>query len=150
MIEAGRAHGTREEDLYGCLYFYLFDRLHLVLDRLQRWDISIHATPTPIPLAHVFVPQDLRFHRIEVANTVDYNYFGIETVLRSVVPLLHSRAGSAIIAYFMNWIEEHPAGSVTYLPVGMAVRMKLANDKRIDKVGLFFKFYSGYVLLKHL
>jgi len=137
MIAAGQAHGTRAEDIYGCLYFYLFDRLRLVKDRLRRWNITVNVSAAPIELVPMLVKPEIKFHRIEVANMVDYNYSGVDTILRKLSPLLHSRPGSTIISYFMNWIVEHPAGDVKHAPGGPAAMMAMAmNSKATKKVRL--------------
>jgi len=141
MIAAGQAHGTRAEDIYGCLYFYLFDRLRLVKERLQKWCIMVSVIAAPTDLVPMFVPPGFKFHRIDVANLVDYNYLGVEEVLRKLGPFLDSRAGSALIAYFMNWTAHHPAGDIKTSPRGRAVMMAMdMNGQGTAKVRFKFLF----------
>ncbi|RDB14687.1 hypothetical protein Hypma_016436 [Hypsizygus marmoreus] len=113
IIEAGTAHGAREEDIYGCLYFYLSDQLRLFAERIQQFRISFsvfafHATNLASlvrsnDLVSYNIPASIHFDRIEVSNILDDNYVGLDGVLKSWAPLLTKSGRATILGYFMNW-----------------------------------------------
>ncbi|KAK0475690.1 hypothetical protein EDD18DRAFT_1265999, partial [Armillaria luteobubalina] len=107
MFNAGKAHGTTEEDLIGCLFFYVKDQLVEFSKRLRRFKVQIYASDKdarqlPKTLkSHPAFPQS--FDRIEVSNITDKNYVGM-SVLSDWGPLLNkTNPHAAIIGLFMNW-----------------------------------------------
>ncbi|KAK0452836.1 uncharacterized protein EV420DRAFT_1558595 [Desarmillaria tabescens] len=107
MFNAGKAHGTTEEDLIGCLFFYVKDQLVEFSKRLRRFKIQIYSFDQdardllPTLKSSPSFPQ--RFDRIEVSNIVDKNYVGM-SVLTDWGPLLNeANPHAAIIGHFMNW-----------------------------------------------
>ncbi|KAK0488270.1 hypothetical protein EDD18DRAFT_1291619 [Armillaria luteobubalina] len=107
MFNAGKVHGTTEEDLIGCLFFYVKDQLVEFSKRLRRFKIQIYvfdedARQLPRTLrSHPAFPQS--FDRIEVSNITDKNYVGM-SVLSDWGPLLNkTNPHAAIIGLFMNW-----------------------------------------------
>ncbi|PBK87152.1 hypothetical protein ARMGADRAFT_939469 [Armillaria gallica] len=107
MFNAGKAHGTTEEDLFGCLFFYVKDQLVEFSKRLRRFKIQIYvsdedARQLPKTLnSHSTFPQS--FDRVEASNITDKNYVGM-SVLSDWGPLLNkANPHAAIIGLFMNW-----------------------------------------------
>ncbi len=107
MFNAGKAHGTTEEDLFGCLFFYVKDQLVEFSKRLRRFKIQIYvsdedARQLPKTLnSHSMFPQS--FDRVEASNITDKNYVGM-SVLSDWGPLLNkANPHAAIIGLFMNW-----------------------------------------------
>ncbi|PBK64333.1 hypothetical protein ARMSODRAFT_918507, partial [Armillaria solidipes] len=107
MFNAGKAHGTTEEDLIGCLFFYVKDELVEFSKRLRRFKIQIYASDEdarqlPKTLnSHPTFPQN--FDRVETSNITDKNYVGM-SVLSDWGPLLNkANPHAAIIGLFMNW-----------------------------------------------
>jgi hypothetical protein len=115
VIKGGRAHGAQEEDIYGCLYFYLSDQLRLFVERIQQFHISfkvlcfeagmLSQVILDNELAPYGIPASIRFDRIEVSNVMDSNYVGINGVLTSWAPLLGGSNYATILGYFMNWTQ---------------------------------------------
>jgi hypothetical protein len=125
VVERGKAHGARAEDIYGCLYFYLSDELRLFAERIQRFRISfkvlgfeaLHLSKIILgnELVTYGIPASIKFDRIEVSNILDNNYVGIEGVLTAWAPLLRKNRSCAIIGYFMNWVATQPDGCISNL-----------------------------------
>jgi len=113
VIAGGKAHGAKTEDIYGCLYFYLSDQLRLLVERIQKFNISFIALGFEASmlsqvildnkLAPYGVPASIRFDRVEVSNIMDDNYVGIDGVLTAWGPLLAENPCATILGYFMNW-----------------------------------------------
>ncbi|KAK0445948.1 hypothetical protein EV421DRAFT_1734578 [Armillaria borealis] len=112
MFTAGMAHGTTEDDLMGCLFFYVKDQLVEFSKRLRRFKIKIYSfdqDPTDLPEtleSRASLPQN--FDRVEVSNLVD---IGI-VILAVWGPLLNkANPHAAIIGLFMNWTMSREAGN---------------------------------------
>lgn len=107
MFNAGKALGTTEEDLIGCLFFYVKEQLVEFSKRLRRFKMQIYVSdkdarqlPKTLKSRPTF-PQS--FDRVEVSNIVDKNYVGM-SVLSDWGPLLNkANPHAAIIGLFMNW-----------------------------------------------
>ena len=119
VIAAGRACGARSEDLYGCLYFYLFGQLRSFAERLKRFHITFQIFDVDArnlsediqsgALAEYGVPKSTRFDRVDVSNIFDTEYVGITNVLSDWAPLLNSKNPCAtILGYSMNWVPKEP------------------------------------------
>lgn len=113
IIEAGKAHGARREDLYGCLYFYLSDQLRVFAERLRRFHIEIRMfnedasdLSQMIRRGHLSksgVLPSTKFDRIEVSNIIDAEYVGIPGVLETWGPFLKETKHATLIGSSMNW-----------------------------------------------
>ncbi|KAG7443862.1 uncharacterized protein BT62DRAFT_934454 [Guyanagaster necrorhizus] len=115
IFKAGKDHGTTEDDLMGCLFFYVKDQLVEFSKRLRRFKVQIYsfnqdARDLPRTLKiHASFPKS--FDRIEVSNIVDKNYVGM-SVLSDWGPMLNkSNPHAAIIGLFMNWPAWKEAGN---------------------------------------
>lgn len=114
IIKAGKAHGARPEDIYGCLYFFLSDEFRSFFRRLRQFPIAFslynldttdlsQAIRDSDSLSEHGIPSTIRFDRIEVSNILDSNYVGLRGVLENWAPLLKEGGTAAIVGYFMNW-----------------------------------------------
>ncbi|KAJ2921018.1 hypothetical protein H1R20_g16078, partial [Candolleomyces eurysporus] len=113
VIAAGKAHGARPEDIYGCLYFYLTEQLRTFAKRLRELSISFKLYSTEAcglacaiksgRLTELDLPPIVRFDRIEVSNILDAQYVGMNAVLITWGPLLSDNPFATIVGYFMNW-----------------------------------------------
>ena len=118
VFASGKAHGTSEEDIFGCLFFHVKDQLIEFSKRLRRFKINIflsdvEATSLPKVLAKAAVCPTV-FDRIEVSNIVDSNYVGVPRVLSTFGPLLNpENKSAAIVGLFMNWVLSMPSGSIS-------------------------------------
>ncbi len=115
MFTAGMAHCTTEDDLMGCLFFYVKDQLVEFSKRLRRFKIKIYSfdqDPTDLPetlKSHASLPQN--FDRVEVSNLIDIKRAGI-VILAFWGPLLNkANPHAAIIGLFMNWTMSREAGN---------------------------------------
>ncbi len=119
---AGKQHGTPEEDIYGCLYFYLKDQLRGFVHRLRTLNISItlcglDATvlSTAIrqgSLAQHGIPPSIQFDRIHMSNILDYNYVGLSRVLEYWAGFLADTKHAVLLGYFINWFCLQPDGQI--------------------------------------
>ncbi|KAK0466665.1 hypothetical protein IW261DRAFT_1346445 [Armillaria novae-zelandiae] len=128
MFNAGKAHGTTEEDLIGCLFFHVKGQLVEFSKRLRRFHIQIYAfdkdarqLPKTLKSDPAF-PQG--FDRIEVSNITDKTYVGV-SVLSDWGPLLNkTNAHAAIIGLFMNWHLWNKSANYLSSSVGFKEAMK--------------------------
>lgn len=107
IFKAGKDHGTTEEDLIGCLFFYIKDQLVEFSNRLRRFKIQIYSFDQDARILQRTLKSNASFpkvfDRIEVSNIMDKNYVGM-SVLSDWGPLLNkSNPHSAIVGLFMNW-----------------------------------------------
>ncbi|KIM26483.1 hypothetical protein M408DRAFT_330621 [Serendipita vermifera MAFF 305830] len=126
----GASRGATPQDIFGCLYFYLSDQLLKFKERLGALKITFHLADVNCrELASVIKASSLEagtastnhpakkelpreFDRIDVSNTVDDNYVGLEQTLSAWSDLLKSQnPHSTLLAYSMNWIWEEPKGN---------------------------------------
>jgi len=113
IVDTGKAHGARSEDIYGCLYFFLSTELRTFAKRLKTFSSSftiLNFDARLLPriicdnsLPEVNIPPSIKFDRIEVSNILDENYVGLRDVLTLWAPLLQDSKSAAIVGYFMNW-----------------------------------------------
>ncbi|RXW22376.1 hypothetical protein EST38_g3502 [Candolleomyces aberdarensis] len=113
VIAAGKAHGARPEDIYGCIYFYLTEQLRMFAKRLRELSISFKLYSTEAcglaqaiksgRLTELDLPPTVRFNRIEVSNILDAQYVGMDAVLTTWGPLLSDNPFATIVGYFLNW-----------------------------------------------
>ncbi|ESK84858.1 hypothetical protein Moror_14952 [Moniliophthora roreri MCA 2997] len=115
VVKAGKEHGTTEEDIMGCLFFYVKDQLLEFSKRLRRFHIAITMYDQDAATLPASLPPHLRrFDRIEVSNVMDEKYLGIDKVLQSWGPLLdRSRDDSALIGSFASWSVDCRRGSAS-------------------------------------
>ncbi|KAK0437608.1 uncharacterized protein EV420DRAFT_1587760 [Desarmillaria tabescens] len=119
MFKAGKAHGTTEDDLIGCLFFYVKNQLVEFSNRLRRFKIHIYSFDEDARVLQRTLkggpsfPQS--FDRIEVSNIVDKNYVGD-------VPNPHA----AIVGLFMNW--------PTWKESGNALSSESAGSRAMKKM----------------
>lgn len=120
VFAAGKAHGARRGDLFGCLYFYLTDQLRSFVEHLRKIDITFILLSTDIrDLAHDIkglsvghlssfnshfqgiVPK--KFDRIEVSSTIDDIFVGYSPILRDWALRLNPlNPHSTLLAYSLN------------------------------------------------
>ena len=140
IIEAGKVHGAHPEDIYGCLYFFISEQLHMFAQRLRDLKISFKIFPldaTQLSMSmrqNVFakygVSASIRFDRIAVSNILDANYVGLRDVLTHWAPLLAENSKAAIVGYFMNWFTRQEDGRVAGAGTSVAENiMKRMMDK---------------------
>ncbi|KDR68208.1 hypothetical protein GALMADRAFT_1354647 [Galerina marginata CBS 339.88] len=113
VVETGKIHGARSEDIYGCFYFFISNHLRTFSRRLRQFKISAKIFSFEAcglsklirdgELTDYGVPASISFDRIEVSNILDANYVGIRAVLTYWAPLLADTRFAVIIGYFMNW-----------------------------------------------
>ncbi|THU96978.1 hypothetical protein K435DRAFT_722257 [Dendrothele bispora CBS 962.96] len=114
VFEAGKAHGTTREDIFGCLYFYLKSQLRTFVNRLRSFNMTISLSDKDaVDLASLIrndeiagVPSSITFDRIEVSNIVDVEYVGLEKVLEAWGPMLKDKQENkhaVLVGLFMNW-----------------------------------------------
>ena len=121
-IEAGKRHSAQPEDVYGCLYFFLSDKLRLFSQRIRQLSMSfrvftLDARELPqLIQSGTFAPTGLestaRFDRIEVSNILDPNYVGLKATLRAWAPLLSRQRYATVVGYFMNWFVLQKDGRI--------------------------------------
>ncbi|EEB91556.1 hypothetical protein MPER_10064, partial [Moniliophthora perniciosa FA553] len=113
VIKVGKEHGTTEEDIMGCLFFYVKDQLLEFSKRLRRFRTAITMYDQDAATLPASLPPHLRrFDRIEASNVMDKKYLGVDKVLRSWGPLLDRyRNGSALIGSFASWTVDCRRGS---------------------------------------
>jgi hypothetical protein len=132
VIATGKSHGAREEDIFGCLYFYLREKLVEFKAKLSSVNITFylssmdsrelatgikasnHGTTSAMP--HHWYPPGLptKFDRIDVSNTVDDFYVGYDRTLADWGTLLNaSNAHSTLLAYSMNWAWKSNGGLIS-------------------------------------
>jgi hypothetical protein len=124
VLDAGQRHGCTQEDIYGCLYFYLTEQLRLFVRRLKTFNITITLFDMEAcELASALKEQGTTasastsvfpssFDRIALSNITDENYVGLRKSLTAWAPLLSPSSSAVIIAYFMNWVFLQPDGRV--------------------------------------
>jgi hypothetical protein len=126
VIAVGKARGAKEEDLFGCLYFYLSEQLIKFKGQLGRLkatfylcsvdsqDLSKGITSSgPLANTNKSVPYPpglpTAFDRIHVANTVEQRYSGYARVLAHWGPLLNeSNPSATLVSYSKYWASDHP------------------------------------------
>jgi len=110
MLKVGVDHGTTEQDIMGCFYFYVKDQLKTFAKRLRQFNVDIRMYDTDALTLPPDLPQNFQqFDRIEVSNIVDKEYAGTAEVLKAWGPLLNpTQPDSAIIGLFMNWAVQTP------------------------------------------
>ena len=123
IVEVGKAHGARPEDIYGCLYFFLSEQLRKFAQRLRNFKIGFKVVPFDAcqlsegirqnSFAELGIPASIRFDRIAVSNILDANYVGLRGVLTHWAPFLVESSTSVIVGYFMNWIAQQEDGRAT-------------------------------------
>jgi hypothetical protein len=142
IIDAGKRHGVTRGDLFGCLYFYLQEQLRSFSERLSRFNVSFHvfcmdarqlAKDIRSGSLSAAIPASISFDRVEVSNTFDSEYIGIEQVLANWAPLLKRVDDAAIIGSFMNWApKQRGAMSTTCSQTVLSrIRMAMARDGRV-------------------
>ena len=114
VVQTGKAHGAHQEDIYGCLYFFLSEQLRMCAQRICeiKMSFSLFASdacllPKGIReglISGCGIPPSVQFDRIEVSNILDANYVGINDVLLNWSPLMAESNTSTIVGYFMNWV----------------------------------------------
>jgi len=114
VVQTGRAHGAHQEDIYGCLYFFLSEQLRACAQRIckTKMTFSLFASDARLLpkgireglISGCMIPPSIRFDRIEVSNILDMNYVGINDVLLNWSPLMAESNTSVIVGYFMNWV----------------------------------------------
>ncbi|KAK0188295.1 hypothetical protein F5146DRAFT_1002396 [Armillaria mellea] len=84
IFKAGKDHGTTEDDLIGCLFFYIKDQLVEFSNRLRRFKIQIYSFDQDARLLQRTLKSNASFpqifDRIEVSNIVDKNYVGMSVL----------------------------------------------------------------------
>lgn len=121
IIARGNAHGAQEEDIYGCLYFFLTEQLRTFARRIRSFRISfkLFALKATEELSadlkrgrfrNLGLPASIRFDRIEVSNIIDANYVGLREVVDQWGPLLAKQRNAVLVGYFMNWFLIHKNG----------------------------------------
>jgi hypothetical protein len=121
IIKAGKEHGVRTEDIFGCFYFFLSQELRTFAQRLRAFRISFKVhTMDACDLSRIIradklsgsgLSKSIRFDRVEVSNILDTEYVGTRDVLVHWGPLLADTNTAAIVGYFMNWTRIQRDGS---------------------------------------
>ncbi|KAK0202289.1 hypothetical protein DFS33DRAFT_1434619 [Desarmillaria ectypa] len=100
MFNAGKAHGTTEEDLIGCLFFYVKDQLVEFSKRLRKFKIQVYSfdqNTRELPKSLKIYPTFLQsFDRVDVSNITDKSYIGM-SILSDWGPLLNKAKSHAAI-----------------------------------------------------
>jgi hypothetical protein len=120
------ARGAKEEDLFGCLYFYLSEQLSKFKEQLGKLNVTLYLSNTDSqclssgirsggPLTNgigsLLYPAGLptTFDRIAVSNFVEKKSLGYDHVLSNWGPLLNTSNPSAtILSYSKHWQFDHP------------------------------------------
>ncbi|KAK0209659.1 hypothetical protein IW262DRAFT_1416458 [Armillaria fumosa] len=115
IFKAGKDHGTTEDDLIGCLFFYIKDQLVEFSKRLRRFKIQIYSFDQDARILQQTLKSNASFpqifDRIEASNIMDKNYVGM-SILSDWGPLLNkSNPHSAIVGLFMNWPAWEESGN---------------------------------------
>jgi len=141
IVEVGKTHGAKAEDIYGCLYFFLSKKLRMFAQRLRSLKISFKVFPFDAgslsqsirqnKLAEYGIPASINFDRIVVSNILDANYIGLRGVLSHWAPLLAKSSNAAIVGYFMNWVTRQEDGRAE--GAGNSVRKALTR-RMMDKI----------------
>ncbi|KAL6308530.1 hypothetical protein BKA93DRAFT_762976 [Sparassis latifolia] len=141
VMQEGKAHGAQQEDIYGCLYFFLSDQLRLFVRRLRQFRVSFLTFNVDASalaegilegkLSPAGIPASMCFDRIDVSNIMDANYVGIQTVLTKWSTLLKKGDSAAIIGYFMNWAVSQKDALVNHAGKGVIINLLC----RLEKMG---------------
>lgn len=144
VIQAGGAHGAQPEDIYGCLYFFLSDQLRTFAERIRKVPISfkIHIRDacelSKQIRAGVFSGRGLqptiRFHRIEVSNTIEASSVALRDVLEHWGPLLADEKDAAIIGHCTKWHREQKDGCATGADEATFESLKKEMMERLERV----------------
>ena len=169
IIEAGKVHGAHPEDIYGCLYFFISEQLHMFAQRLRDFKIRFKIFPLDATqlsqwmrqnvFAEYGVPASIRFDRIAVSNILDVNYIGLRGVLTHWAPLLAENNKAAIVGYFMNWFARQEDGRVAgaspfvveNIMKGMMDKMNvkgMVDKMKVRKRPINFRKIISYILMK--
>ncbi|KAK0202285.1 hypothetical protein DFS33DRAFT_882083 [Desarmillaria ectypa] len=147
-FKAGKDHGTTEDDLIGCLFFYVKDQLVEFSNRLRRFKIQIYSSDQDARVlqrtlkGHASFPQS--FDRIEVSNVVDKNYVGM-SLLSDWGPLLNkANPHAAIIGLFMNWTNWKESGNA--LSSGSSTSRAMKKMTSCPYAGLSSNLSPGKVM----
>ncbi|KAF5361312.1 hypothetical protein D9758_010291 [Tetrapyrgos nigripes] len=122
-FEVGKAHGTTQADIMGCLYFYIKDQLHTFAQRLRTFKMNISLFKyDAIELGKGIkggtipgIPRSILFDRIEVSNATDLQYAGVKPMLEAWGPFLKTKKANqhaSLIGLFMNWAWSKGAKAV--------------------------------------
>jgi hypothetical protein len=148
VIQAGKAHGTQPEDIYGCLYFFLADQLRLFARRIRQLSVSFRVFSLDAKelsemiqdgqLSAMGLNQKTHFDRIDVSNILDPNYVGLKATLTAWAPFLSRQKHGALVGYFMNWFLVQKDGRVTGAGAQkmMAVMTTIAERLKVSKAVL--------------
>ncbi|EIN05899.1 hypothetical protein PUNSTDRAFT_145782 [Punctularia strigosozonata HHB-11173 SS5] len=119
VIEAGKAYGANEEDVYGCFYFYVTDQLVQFAERLANLRLVFklfNSEPNALAASIVCngkrrplgIPKKFRFDRIDVSNMMDFDFGGVGPTLETWGGLLRNSPHACILGYFSSWPDGEP------------------------------------------
>lgn len=112
MIESGLRHGASDQDIYGCLFFYVKEQYAEFSRRIRDFKVEITVTAMDASVLASMIRTNQFdsfppgcFDRIETSNIADQTYVGIATVLSDWGPLLNKlNKHATLLTHFMNWI----------------------------------------------
>ena len=144
VVQTGKAHGAHQEDIYGCLYFFLSEQLRMCAQRICeiKMSFSLFASDARLlpkgiregVISAGGIPPSIRFDRIEVSNIFDANYVGINDVLLNWSPLMAEGNASVIVGYFMNWfaIQEDSRAQNTSKNITLSIMRRVIEKTTVS------------------